>query len=117
MDMSSNCLSENEIEQAQLALAKFLFAYNISFLSAENSVFKDFIKTINPLFPKYLPNRRKLGGELLDAIHKQCVDNDKKLQESRYSNLLVNGWTNSVTQTEWNACLSHNAWSYSFSWC
>lgn len=101
-------MSESEIKQAQLALSKFFFACNLSFLSVENTYFKDFIKIVNPLFAKHLPNRRNLAQELLDEVHKQCIDEDKKrLRE--YSNLLVDGWTNSVTMTEWNTCLIHNA--------
>uniref|UniRef100_T1H086 DUF659 domain-containing protein n=1 Tax=Megaselia scalaris TaxID=36166 RepID=T1H086_MEGSC len=101
-------MNTEKIEKIRVALAKFFFACNISFRSVESRQLAEFIELLNPDFLPYIPNRRNLSNELLDTVYEECIKKDKK-QIREYSNMLVDGWTHSVTQTEWNTSLIHNA--------
>lgn len=101
-------MNEEQIHQAKVALAEFFYANNISFRTVENHYFKNFIQILNPAFVKHLPNRKHLAGDLLDKLVEKCIQQDKE-SIKRNSVLLVDGWTNGVTQTEWTASLIHNS--------
>lgn len=101
-------MNEKEIEEIKIALAEFFYANNIAFRTVENTYFKRLIKLLRPEFLKYLPNRKMLSSELLEKVHTKCVAEDKaKIRKE--SVLLVDGWTNSVTQTEWTTSIIHNS--------
>lgn len=86
---------DQERQTVDMKLANFFFRTGISFRLADSESFKDFVKSVNPVYASSLPSARKLAGPLLDAQYKKCF---KLLQETIETSenliLISDGWTN-----------------------
>jgi len=82
-----------EKDQIDIQLAKFFYSANISFNTVENKQFTSFCTALRPGYTP--PNRKKLGGELLDLVHDEICENIKQeiIESSNTVTLIQDGWS------------------------
>lgn len=84
-----------ETEKLHKLAAEFFFGCNIPFNVADSIYFKNFVKALRPAYKP--PNRRLLGGKLLDQTHDKMEKRNSNLikQMDNKVTLLIDGWQNS----------------------
>ena len=84
--------TKSEKEALDEQIAKFVYATNSSFRIVEHA---EFIRMVQLLRPGYIPpNRIDIGGKLLDAVHKKCVQSSKEMLEGKTVCMSLDGWSN-----------------------
>lgn len=76
-------------------LASFFFRTGISLRVADSFVFKDLVKSLNPVYAESMPTSKKLSGPLLDQQYQKCSQIlEEILDQSTNLTLISDGWTN-----------------------
>lgn len=83
--------TKTQKEVCDLSIAKFFYACNIPFNVASNQTFKDMIEALRPGYSP--PDRRQLGGDLLDNVHAQIEMSIKKSIKDQDVTLMQDGWS------------------------
>jgi len=90
--------SQEQRKKLDMQAARFFFSSNIPFCAVEN---EEFVKFCSMMRPGYIPpNRKKMGGELLDAVHHEVAEEVKSLLAPADNKmpmpviLLQDGWSN-----------------------
>ncbi|XKL67988.1 hypothetical protein PGB90_003479 [Kerria lacca] len=86
---------------------KFLFGCSIPFAVVNFDIFKKFISIIRPAYTKHIPDRKKLGTDLLDKVYNKYKNKNKK-NIGGESVLVIDGWKNSSKNTKNVVTMIHN---------
>lgn len=92
---------KDDIDNIDLALARFFFGCNISFNIVESELFKKFVQLLNPNYKT--PTRKRLSNQLLDKIHQE-VQSYAKNDDETDGILMIDGWKNSAANTKLVVC-------------
>lgn len=75
-----------------MQVARFVYATNSAFRIVEHA---EFIKMVKDMRPGYVPpNRKQIGGVLLEAVHSEVLSDLKSQIENKTVCLSLDGWSN-----------------------
>lgn len=74
--------------------ARMIFATNLPFRVVEHLEFKSFCESLRPGYK--LPDRKVVGGELLDKVYKKVQEDSLELLRNEPVCMAIDGWSNIV---------------------
>ena len=94
MNQFVEILTADAHEKLVMQFSNFIFSTGLPFTVTENSLFREWIRNLNPSFK--LPCRKDLANKLLDKAYEELkIKIDEKIKESKRALTLVSeGWTN-----------------------
>lgn len=78
-------------QKINLLLVRFIVSANCPFAMVEDPHFLAFVECLRPNL--HLPNRRSVGGTLLDELHSEAMDSVTDWCKGRRASLAVDGWS------------------------
>ncbi|KAJ8914108.1 hypothetical protein NQ315_014305 [Exocentrus adspersus] len=100
-------LKEQEEQNINKALGKFVFGCNLPFSVVESPLYRNFIRTIRPAYEEKIPGRKKLSTTLLNDCYRDCINKASCLVREE-SVILCDGWTNSSTNSKIVVTMLHS---------
>lgn len=92
---------KNELD---LLVGEFFYACNIPFSVAEHPAFKCLLETLRPGYKG--PNRKNLGGDILNVIYEKCLTKNKKFLDGKSATLVQDGWSSNHNDPVIASCIS-----------
>lgn len=99
-------LQGGEEDKINDALCEFVFGCNLPFSIVESLLFKNFIKSIRPVYVDKIPGRKKLSGTLLEKCYNCTASAHKSYEEDCV--ILCDGWTNSSNNSRIVVTMLHS---------
>ena len=86
--------------ELDLSLARYIYATNTPFSHVEHATLMFEEKFLTKMRPSYQPpDRHRIGGYLLEAVHRECVESAKTMLAGKWVTLSLDGWTNANNES------------------
>ncbi|KAG0712765.1 hypothetical protein GWK47_017731 [Chionoecetes opilio] len=103
-------MTDTQTEEAQMQLAKAIYASGCPLSMVDNKLWAKFFKTLRPSFK--IPSRDSISNNLLERVYQECSATVKELVASASSvAVMCDGWTNirSIIQCLKSVCINKHA--------
>jgi hypothetical protein len=103
----------NYSKKLDTQIAKLFYACNLPFNMADNPTWRETVKMLRPGYEP--PNRKDIGGALLDSVHADLFSNMKNDLKNKNVTLMQDGWSDIHNTPVIATSLQANEKSYFFS--